>query len=336
MNLTERYSEKLYTLKATEMNMDSILVQIEVTNACNHKCVFCPNAESTRKKRMIDENFAKRVIRECAEFLGADKRICFHMNGEPLLYKRLPELVNYSKQQGYDYVFVTTNGTVGDEMLLSDLFEAGLDSIKFSINAGTKETYYKIHGADDFEKAINSLKFSWRYRKEHAMNFKIFVSCVGIKENYTELKDFNNFAKSYCDEIVFYYPCGYAGQKTEKSKELNCDLSKLEINAFEIKHNTPCAVLWNSINITCEGYLSLCCSESDNRLIVEDVNDMSVKDAWLGKRMDAIRAKHLIGKIEDTPCFSCITECKYNIDTINKDLFALSLNERRKRSLSCE
>lgn len=329
MNLTERYSKKLENMVDCEnISLDGVLLQLEVTNACNHKCIFFPNVDSHRKRKMIDFELAKRVMSECADFLGKDKRICFHMNGEPLLYKKLPELVKYSKELGYDYSFLTTNGALASEELLTKLFEAGLDSIKFSINAGNRETYAKIHGSDDYENAINALKFSWRYRKENGKNYKIFVSCVGVKQNYKELEAFNQMTSKYCDEVVFYYPCGYAGQKLN-SLENRCDLSKLSIKAFEIKHTSPCPVLWNSINVTCEGYLSLCCSESDNRLIVEDINHMGVKEAWLGKKMTTIRAKHTEGKIKEMPCFSCVTETVYNIQKIDKDLFALSLKRRK-------
>lgn len=328
MNLTERYSKKLKgEVGRAEVKLNGILLQLEVTNACNHRCVFCPNMDSRRKKKMIDEGLAKRVMKECADFLKEDKRICFHMNGEPLLYKRLPELVKYSKELGYDYSFITTNGSMADEKILSELFEAGLDSIKFSINAGSREKYKEIHGADHYDNAINALKFSWNYRKAHKKEYKIFVSCVGIKDNYDELEQLNRTAGQYCDEIVFYYPCAYAGQKIEKAKELRCDMSGLGIPSFEIKHTAPCAVLWNSINITCEGYLSLCCSESDNRLIVEDINHRSVKEAWLGEKMTAIRQKHMAGEIEDMPCLSCITETAYCREKMDKDLFALSLEQ---------
>ena len=94
MNLTERYSKKLETtVNGQQISLDGVLLQLEVTNACNHKCMFCPNVESHRPKKMIDFELAKRVMKECADFLGADKRICFHMNGEPLLYKRLALVV---------------------------------------------------------------------------------------------------------------------------------------------------------------------------------------------------------------------------------------------------
>lgn len=329
MNLTERYSKKLgEKVEQGDVKLDGILLQLEVTNACNHRCIFCPNMDSRRKRRMMDYGLARRVMEECAGFLGEDKRICFHMNGEPFLYKKLPELIKYSKELGYDYSFVTTNGSLADEELLTRIFDAGLDSIKFSINAGSRETYREIHGADDYDKAMGALKFSWNYRREHKKEYKIFVSCVGIKNNYRELEGFSRAAGQFCDEVIFYYPCAYAGQKTEKAKELWCDMSGLGIHSFEIKHTAPCAVLWNSINITCEGYLSLCCSEADNRLIVEDIKNKKVKDAWLGEKMTAIRQKHLAGEIETMPCMSCIEETAYDREKIDKDLFALSLAQQ--------
>lgn len=333
VNLSERYQNKLdKEQRFDEVELDNILLQMEVTNACNHRCYFCPNADSTRPTKMMAYEFAEKVMQECANFLGRGKKICFHMNGEPLLYKRLPDLVKLSKELGYEYSFVTTNGSVAADNLLKDLFDAGLDSIKFSINAGTKESYLKIHGRDDFEKAVHALEFASAYRKESGRDYKIFVSCVGTKDNYAELENFAAYADQFCDEIVFYYPCGYAGQNNKLAKELRCDLLNLDIKTFDIKHTCPCPVLWNSINVTCEGFLSLCCSESDNRLIVEDLNKMGVREAWLGEKMQNIRALHAAGNIQNTPCFSCISETAYEDEVIDKDLFALALEQRKKNT----
>ncbi len=48
MNLTERYSKKLgEKVEQAEVKLDGVLLQLEVTNACNHRCIFCPNMDST-------------------------------------------------------------------------------------------------------------------------------------------------------------------------------------------------------------------------------------------------------------------------------------------------
>lgn len=326
-NLSDRYKEKLKQYNDTNVppqcpSLDGVLLQLEVTNACNHQCVFCPNHDSTRTKLFIDFALAERCIRECGDFLGKDKKICFHMNGEPFLYKQLPDLVKIAKEVGYDYIFVTTNGTVGTKEYFESVFESGLDSIKFSINAGTNEDYVKTHGRDDFQKAISALKFADSWRKKHNKNMKIFVSCVGTRENKSGLVNLQNIVSGYCDEVLFYYLSAYAGQEIESANKMRCDLSDLPIKTFEIIHTQPCSVLWNSINITCEGYMALCCSTGlDNRLLVEDVRNKSIKDAWLGTRMQLIREKHICGNILDTPCYACITENEYQRDKMNRNLF---------------
>lgn len=332
MNLSERYYEKIHgTIKNTEINLDNILLQLEVTNACNHRCNFCPNQSSTRPIKMIDLDFAKRIISECSSFLGKNKKICFHMNGEPLLYKGLTELVSFSKSKGFDYIFLTTNGAAATDDLLTNLFDAGLDSLKFSINAGSPETYEKIHGKNDFNKVIHALQFSDEYRKKNNREIKIFVSCVGTVDNHHELKQLKDLVDPFCDEVVFYYPCGYAGQNNKLSRDLRYDMSDLDLKTFDIIHNCPCNVLWNSINVTCEGYLSLCCSESDNRLVIEDLNKTTVKEAWLGRKMNEIRHKHMISDISDLPCHSCISGSDYFEENMNKDLLELAINARNNR-----
>lgn len=60
---------------------------------------------------------------------------------------------------------MTTNGSLATPSVLSEIFEAGLDSIKFSINAGTAENYEKVHGATGFEKALEALEFVAEWKK---------------------------------------------------------------------------------------------------------------------------------------------------------------------------
>lgn len=329
MNLSERYEKKLNGTQTG--GHDGILLQMELTNACSHACVFCPNRASTRKRTMMETDFARRMIDEADGFLGSGRQICFHMNGEPLLHRDIVPLVAYAKEKHFGYAFVTTNGSAASDGLLAALFDAGLDSIKFSINAGTRETYRRVHGRDDFDKAVHALKFASEYRRRNGMGYRIFVSCVGFTENAGELETLQELAEPYCDEVVFYYPCGYAGADNALARTLRCDLSGHAIKSFEIRHNAPCAVLWNSINVTCEGYLSLCCSESDNRLIVEDLHDMSLREAWAGRRMEEIRRRHREGRIESLPCRACVNGGAVDDAAIDGELFALSIEKRRRQ-----
>lgn len=105
-------------------------------------------------------------------------------------------------------------------------------------------------------------------------------------------------------------------------KALHTDLEDLGLKTFSIRHTAPCAVLFNSINVTAEGYLATCCSTGEDlRLAVEDLHEMPVKDAWLGARMEAIRKKHMAKDLSHTPCASCVCHVPYEKERIDPILF---------------
>lgn len=39
-------------------------IMLEVTNLCNNKCVFCASSISGRKRGIIENEFAKKIIAE--------------------------------------------------------------------------------------------------------------------------------------------------------------------------------------------------------------------------------------------------------------------------------
>ena len=54
-------------------------------------------------------------------------------------------------------IYITTNGALAQPDRIRYLAELGLNSIKYSVNASTRETYKKIHGKDDFETVRNNI-----------------------------------------------------------------------------------------------------------------------------------------------------------------------------------
>src|SRR6478736_111417 len=63
------------------------IVQIESTNLCNAKCVFCPRDEMHRRQGVMDLDLFKKIVDECAE-LGIT-HVRGQNYGDPLLDKRL-------------------------------------------------------------------------------------------------------------------------------------------------------------------------------------------------------------------------------------------------------
>src|SRR4029079_8608020 len=74
------------------------IVQIEATNICNAKCVFCPRDEMHRRQGVMSLDLVKRIVDECAE-LGIT-HVRMHNYGEAFVDRKLVEKVRYAKQKG--------------------------------------------------------------------------------------------------------------------------------------------------------------------------------------------------------------------------------------------
>src|SRR5215213_1852858 len=70
------------------------IVQIESTNICNAKCVFCPRDDMHRRQGVMSVELFRKIVDECAE-LGITY-VRMHNYGEALLDRRLVEKVQYA------------------------------------------------------------------------------------------------------------------------------------------------------------------------------------------------------------------------------------------------
>lgn len=302
---------------------EKVELRLELSNICNDHCCFCPNAKMARKRTSMSKELAFRLMRE-ASAIGI-RKVGFFMNGEPFVTENLADYIRYAKTYGFTYTYITTNGALATEEKLRDCFEAGLDSIKFSINAGSRESYRLVHGNDDYEKVMRHLKFAYDYREEHGLSYQILSSFVVTKYTVEELEEHERKIGPYVDELVFFHAESFAGQMIEEVSEVRAEIGNKMISDYKIKNSAPCNKLWNSINVTCEGYLTLCCSEAFNYLVVEDLNKMGLEEAWHSERMAGLRKRHLENALSGTQCEACLNGNKEGIEPLNRELYLQSL-----------
>lgn len=138
-------------------------------------------------------------------FMNGTREIGFYLTGEPFLCADLEFYVKECKKLGFTYIYLTTNGVYADAKKVKQLAELGLSSIKFSINAATKETYFKIHGKDDFDIVIHNLKQIHSIKEKGELLIPVFASFVTIKLNERELELYKEKMAIYCDEFHFSF-----------------------------------------------------------------------------------------------------------------------------------
>lgn len=333
MNLQERVALKkadraeLYCLEPPFPYSNFL---IETSNACNHACLFCAHQKMKRSVQTIKPEFVRDVLQQAYD-LGT-REVGFYATGEPFIVKELPEYIRWAKEIGYTYVYLTSNGVLATPEKIRAVIDAGLDSIKFSINAPERKMYAFIHGKDDFDTVMEHLKYLNEYRKISGRHYKIFVT--GILTRYTEnMKDmYTDVFRGLADEIVFKNVYNQGGYMPEIDTLLKC--------TYDDEEYRRCNLPFDAISITCEGYLSVENADFENMLVVADLNKVSLKEGWYGEKMKAIRQAFIDDKLEGTICDGCVhhayREAKPltpELATVNKDMFSDTLvRERLKKA----
>ena len=105
---------------------------LELSNGCNHACIFCAHQKMQRNVGRMDKSFAFDIMQQAYD-LGT-REVGFYATGEPFLIPDLADYVAKAKQIGFDYVYLTSNGSLATPERTKAVIDAGLDSLKFSIN----------------------------------------------------------------------------------------------------------------------------------------------------------------------------------------------------------
>lgn len=277
--------------------------QIELSNICNHTCAFCPMSKMTRKRKQLSSELLDKVLKEAHE-LGT-REVGLFSGAEPFASPNLEHYIKHCKDIGYSYVYISTNGSIPTKERLKNALDAGLDSIKFSVNGGDRESYLAVHGKDHFEKVLDNIRFTSAYRAEKKLPLALAITFVDCPKNHGTLENLQTLIGDYVDEIVKYDSMNTSGQMFGYPGS---------------PYTAPCSLPFETLHVSAEGYVRACCNDYQNYLALESLENMSLKEAFYSQRYIEFRQQHIDNKLHGTLCFNCIYNKNAKVKPLNDAL----------------
>lgn len=278
--------------------------KIEITAECNYKCGFC--VKSLRDDDgMMDRALYSRLIRELRD-AGVEELGVFYI-GESFTCKWLGEAIKEAKDIGFPYVFLTTNGSACTPRRLKEVFDAGLDSLKFSMNFADAEQMADVTqvSGKHYLKAVSNLKSARMIRDEGGYKCRLYASSISFDgEQGERMRELVDEIKPYVDEHYWLPLYGMSGAAKEYGwKPRPGNPGRLDA----MRDPLPCWAVFTEAHITVDGGLAACCFGTglDGDLKMADLTKVSFIDGWNSPSFQALRKAHLSMDVSNTACKDC-------------------------------
>jgi MoaA/NifB/PqqE/SkfB family radical SAM enzyme len=286
-------------------------VKIEVSPRCNYRCGFCAlRTRESQPLKDMDFGLFQRITQEMRD-AGVEEIGVFYLGESFMNPGLLADCIRHCKDIGFPYVFLTTNGSLCTQDALSAVFEAGLDSLKFSCNAADAEQFREIVGVSDkyFAKSIAAIRHARRLRDTGGYKCGIYASSIRYDgEQQAKMEAFlAEHVLPFVDEHYWLPLYSMGSIATEREAQLGYKPTAGNQGRLgALRDPLPCWSAFTEGHVRADGGLSLCCFDSDGRFTVGDLTRQSFMEAWNSPAFVGIREAHLKKDVSGTPCQECI------------------------------
>ncbi|MCW6511546.1 radical SAM protein [Lichenifustis flavocetrariae] len=202
-----RYHESAPAFPVARAEQPPVCLYLETTNRCNLLCTTCPR---TYVELEPPADMSWELFTSIVDQVPEARRAVLHGVGEPMLVKNLARMVRYLKDRG-TYVLFNTNGTLLNDRNGRAMIDAGLDELRVSLDASTRESYLAVRGKDYFHRILRNVRaFRTLQEREGHTNPRVSAWLTGLKETLPELPAFVRVAADlgvkevYLQRLVYF------------------------------------------------------------------------------------------------------------------------------------
>jgi len=270
-------------------------LNFDVCTFCNHKCSFCSNSDDRTIKYQTSLDEFQKVMSNVLKYVECDE-LGLSAKGEVLVNNDFTKIVRSCKEDfQIPYIYISSNGALLDEKKAIEIIEAGMDSIKFSINALTRESYKAVHKVDDFEKVIKNYKSLINLKRHNYPKLKIFLSSVidmskeELESNFRALLGAEDYALI---DGVSLYALTYT--------------PKFEVHS-DANVTSKCSIPFRELYINSDGTLGLCCKDYFDEVNFGSLLEHDFMDVYNSDAFKEVREMHKKSEFPDGHlCKNCL------------------------------
>jgi MoaA/NifB/PqqE/SkfB family radical SAM enzyme len=285
-------------------------VKIEITGKCNYRCGFCPLMTRQSPGRDMDFKLFKRITKEMIQ-LGVSEIGVFFMGESFSSPDLLVKCIEYLKRIKTPYIFLTSNASLAKPDLVRRCMEAGLDSLKWSVNISDKEQFKKIVNVKPslYAEALDNIKMAYKYREQGSFKTKLYASSIRYdNEQLDKMKIvLENKIIPYVDQ--HYWLPLYSMGSLALAKEKELGLQPIAGNPGRYDNPVPpipCWTLFTETHIMSDGRMTACCADATGEWVMGDLTKQTFWSAWHSEQFRALRKEHLANNVIGTKCEHCL------------------------------
>lgn len=299
---------------------------VDPSSACNFACTFCPTGDHSLIKSigrfqgtLPMEDFEK-IVKDASEFNSRFKVLRLYKDGEPLVNKRLSQMIKLAKNSGYfEMIDTTTNGALLTPDRSRELIESGIDLINISVDGLDALQFKSFTKAKvDFKDFVQNIRFLYENRGNCRIVIKTTNEIIGDDRR----QEFFDIFGNYCDKIYIENtsPCW---PNFDVEERMNIEI-KEGLYGNSILEQTACPYIFYSISVNSDMKVSACFVDWARALTVGDLREKSLKEIWNSSEMNSHRLAHLTGKRKShSTCGSCQQISHCGPDSIEDDLLEI-------------